>query len=143
MKKQKIEFGFALLLVLVSGFVSQAQASCLLGKVYLDSNSNQMQDNGEKGVANARLYTSSGLAILTDEYGRYSYCGRDSRSVVVKFDASSVKSVCAANGVQKASAGTQFVAIEDATSGRGFLSHTDDSNIGGGLGRADFGLRCQ
>ena len=41
------------------------------GKVFNDANRNGIQDNGEKGLAGARVVTPTGLEATTDQYGRY------------------------------------------------------------------------
>ena len=41
------------------------------GKVFDDKNRNAIQDEGETGIAGARLVSPTGLAALTDAYGRF------------------------------------------------------------------------
>jgi hypothetical protein len=41
------------------------------GKVFNDSNRNGLQDGDEMGIQGARLVTPTGLAALTDQYGRF------------------------------------------------------------------------
>jgi uncharacterized repeat protein (TIGR01451 family) len=41
------------------------------GKVFDDTNRNGLQDEGETGIAGARLVSPTGIAALTDEYGRF------------------------------------------------------------------------
>ena len=41
------------------------------GKVFDDKNRNGIQESGEAGIAGARLITPTGLAALTDGYGRF------------------------------------------------------------------------
>jgi large repetitive protein len=41
------------------------------GKVFDDANRNGLQDEGETGIAGARLVSPMGIAALTDEYGRF------------------------------------------------------------------------
>ncbi len=41
------------------------------GKVFDDKNRNSIQDAGEQGIPGARLITPTGLAALTDGYGRF------------------------------------------------------------------------
>ncbi len=43
----------------------------IIGKVFEDRNGNGYQDDGEPGIANARLATVNGQLITTDQYGRY------------------------------------------------------------------------
>jgi CshA-type fibril repeat protein len=44
----------------------------VIGKVFDDKNQDGQQDEGEPGIAGARLATVNGDIITTDEYGRYS-----------------------------------------------------------------------
>jgi len=62
------------------------------GKVFEDANRNGIQDAGEDGVGGVRLVTPTGLAVRTDQYGRYQitcaitpYEGRGS-NFVLKLD---------------------------------------------------------
>src|SRR5262245_21052388 len=41
------------------------------GKVFNDANRNGIQDEGEKGLAGARVVTPTGLEATTDQFGRY------------------------------------------------------------------------
>jgi large repetitive protein len=43
----------------------------VIGKVFDDKNRNGVQDEGEPGIANARVVTVRGQLITTDSYGRY------------------------------------------------------------------------
>ena len=43
----------------------------IIGKVFDDANMNGYQDEGEKGLANARVISARGLIMKTDEHGRY------------------------------------------------------------------------
>ncbi len=45
--------------------------SDIIGKVFDDKNLNGYQDEGEPGLASARVATARGLVVTTDEYGRY------------------------------------------------------------------------
>lgn len=45
--------------------------SDLIGKVFDDENANGYQDEGEPGIANARVATARGLLITTDDHGRF------------------------------------------------------------------------
>ncbi len=44
----------------------------IIGKVFVDTNNNGIQDNNEAGVPNIALYTATGIRILTDSKGKYS-----------------------------------------------------------------------
>ncbi|MGD8829288.1 MAG: SdrD B-like domain-containing protein [Pseudomonadales bacterium] len=41
------------------------------GKVFNDNNRNGLQDEGEQGIPGTRLVTPTGLAVTTDQYGRF------------------------------------------------------------------------
>jgi uncharacterized repeat protein (TIGR01451 family) len=43
----------------------------IIGKVFDDRNGNGYQDDGESGIAGARVATVNGLLITADQYGRY------------------------------------------------------------------------
>jgi len=43
----------------------------VMGKVFNDTNRNGVQDLDEAGIGGVRLVTATGLAAVTDEYGRY------------------------------------------------------------------------
>lgn len=44
----------------------------VIGRVFRDTNRNGIQDEGELGLADARIATASGTLITVDEFGRYS-----------------------------------------------------------------------
>jgi uncharacterized repeat protein (TIGR01451 family) len=43
----------------------------VIGKVFDDANRNGLQDDGERGIAGARVATARGLVAMTDQYGRF------------------------------------------------------------------------
>lgn len=43
----------------------------VIGKVYVDANTNGMQNNGERGLGGVKIATATGLIVTTDEHGRY------------------------------------------------------------------------
>ena len=43
----------------------------IIGKVFDDANMNGYQDEGEKGIANARIVSARGLIMKTDKHGRF------------------------------------------------------------------------
>jgi uncharacterized repeat protein (TIGR01451 family)/fimbrial isopeptide formation D2 family protein len=45
--------------------------SLIIGKVFNDKNGNGVQDEGEEGIAGARIITTTGQIITTDKFGRY------------------------------------------------------------------------
>lgn len=45
--------------------------SLITGKVFNDQNGNGVQDEGEEGIAGARIITTTGQIITTDKFGRY------------------------------------------------------------------------
>lgn len=48
------------------------ECSDLFGKVFLDLNENNVQDQGERGLGQIKLVTIDGKVITTDKFGRYS-----------------------------------------------------------------------
>lgn len=77
--------------VRVTGGVFTDQA-CIIGKVFLDANANQLQDDDatERGVAGVTLYLEDGTSVTTDGVGQYSLCGLTSGTHVLKIDASTL-----------------------------------------------------
>ena len=45
----------------------------IIGKVFDDQNANNIQDEGERGVAGAMVVLDDGTYVLTDAYGRYHF----------------------------------------------------------------------
>ena len=60
--------------------------SVIIGKVYVDSNTNQMQDLGEPGVPGVRIYMENGSYVITDEEGKYDFYGISPGTHVLKVD---------------------------------------------------------
>jgi uncharacterized repeat protein (TIGR01451 family) len=60
--------------------------ACVVGKVFVDCNGNQVQDAQELGIPNVRLYMQDGTSFITDSEGKYSFCGISPRSTVLKLD---------------------------------------------------------
>jgi len=58
----------------------------ILGKVYLDCNSNGVQDRGEEGVPGVRVLLEDGTYAITDGLGKYSFYGITSHNHVLKVD---------------------------------------------------------
>lgn len=75
--------------VRVTGGVFTNEA-CVLGKVYVDCNGNQMQDREELGIPGVRFYFEDGTWLVSDSEGKYSYCGLTPQSHVLKADASTL-----------------------------------------------------
>jgi uncharacterized repeat protein (TIGR01451 family) len=73
----------------VSGGVFTNEA-CVLGKIYVDCNQNQMQDREELGVPGVRFYFEDGTWLISDSEGKYSYCGLTPQSHVLKADNSTL-----------------------------------------------------
>ncbi|MDP1696856.1 MAG: SdrD B-like domain-containing protein [Xanthomonadaceae bacterium] len=73
----------------VSGGVFTNEA-CVLGKIYVDCNTNQMQDGEELGIPGVRLYFEDGTWLISDSEGKYSYCGLTPQSHVLKADNSTL-----------------------------------------------------
>ena len=71
--------------VRVTGGVFGAEA-CVVGKVYVDCNHNQIQDAEELGIPGVRLLLQDGTTITSDSEGKYSLCGLPPRTHVLKAD---------------------------------------------------------
>jgi hypothetical protein len=69
----------------VTGGVFTTDA-CVVGKVYVDCNNNQVQNREELGIPGVRLFMEDGTTITTDVEGKYSYCGLSPRTHVLKAD---------------------------------------------------------
>ena len=52
-----------------------ADEAVLIGRVFLDTNGDGLQGDGEQGIPGVKLVTSNGLSAVTDEEGRYSLFG--------------------------------------------------------------------
>jgi uncharacterized repeat protein (TIGR01451 family) len=66
-----------------------AQEGCVVGKVYLDCNQNgiqDQQDGDEPGVGGVRLYMEDGTFMVSDRQGKYSICGVQAFTHVLKLD---------------------------------------------------------
>jgi large repetitive protein len=73
--------------VLAGVFTSEA---CVVGKIWLDCNENQIQDPEEVGVPAVRLYFEDGTYLVSDSEGKYSYCGLKPITHVLKVDRSTL-----------------------------------------------------
>lgn len=62
------------------------EQACVAGKVFVDCNNNHVQDAEELGVPGVRLYLQDGTSFTTDVEGKYSYCGLNPTSHVLKAD---------------------------------------------------------
>jgi len=68
----------------------------VIGKVFDDRNRNGYQDKGEPGIAGARVVTIQGIAITTDDHGRFNLAcadlpdGRVGSTYIMKLDARSL-----------------------------------------------------
>ena len=58
----------------------------LIGKVFVDVNTNKIQDAGEPGVPGVRLYLNNGTYAITDKEGKYSLYGLEAQTHAVKVD---------------------------------------------------------
>ena len=73
----------------VNGGVFTTNA-CVVGKVFIDCNGNQIQDENEIGIPGVRLYFSDGTFVVTDSEGKYSYCGLRPTTHTLKIDKSTM-----------------------------------------------------
>ncbi len=60
--------------------------ACIVGKIYTDCNNNHIQDAEEIGVPGVRLYMQDGTYLVSDSEGKYSICGLEPKSHVLKVD---------------------------------------------------------
>jgi uncharacterized repeat protein (TIGR01451 family) len=60
--------------------------ACIVGKIYTDCNNNHIQDAEEIGVPGVRLYLQDGTYLVSDSEGKYSICGLEPKSHVLKVD---------------------------------------------------------
>jgi len=58
----------------------------IIGKVFVDTNKNGIQDPGEEGIPGVRLWLENGDFVVTDSEGKYSIYGLSPRTHVVKLD---------------------------------------------------------
>jgi uncharacterized repeat protein (TIGR01451 family) len=58
----------------------------LIGKVFVDKNHNDLQDDGEPGIPGVRIYLQSGTYAITDSEGKYSLYGLNAQTTIVKVD---------------------------------------------------------
>jgi uncharacterized repeat protein (TIGR01451 family) len=75
--------------VRVSGGVFGVEA-CVLGKIHVDCNRNQVQDREELGIPGVRLVMQDGTTLISDSEGKYSVCGLAPRSAVLRVDPSTL-----------------------------------------------------
>jgi uncharacterized repeat protein (TIGR01451 family) len=71
--------------VRVDGGVFTTEA-CVVGKIFVDCNNNQVQDPEELGIPGVRLYFSNGTYLISDSEGKYSYCGLTPTTHTLKVD---------------------------------------------------------
>jgi uncharacterized repeat protein (TIGR01451 family) len=60
--------------------------ACIFGKVYIDCNGDNQQNEGEMGIPGVNLYMEDGLMITTDNEGQYSFCGLKPITHVIRVD---------------------------------------------------------
>jgi uncharacterized repeat protein (TIGR01451 family) len=71
--------------VRVTGGVFGTEA-CVVGKVFVDCNNNHMQDPEEIGIPGVRFVMSDGTTLISDSEGKYSVCGLEPKSTVMRVD---------------------------------------------------------
>lgn len=64
--------------------------ACLMGTAFADLNDNAVKDENETGVPGVKLYMEDGTYFITDTTGKYSYCGIEPRTHVLKVDKASL-----------------------------------------------------
>ena len=71
--------------VRVTGGVFGTEA-CVVGKVFVDCNNNHVQDPEEIGIPGVRMVMSDGTTLISDSEGKYSVCGLEPKSMVMRVD---------------------------------------------------------
>ena len=71
--------------VRVTGGVFATEA-CVAGKVFVDCNNNHVQDPEEIGIPGVRMVMSDGTTLISDSEGKYSVCGLEPKSMVMRVD---------------------------------------------------------
>lgn len=64
--------------------------ACLMGTAFADLNDNAVKDENETGVPGVKLYMEDGTYFITDTTGKYSHCGIEPRTHVLKVDKASL-----------------------------------------------------
>ena len=67
-----------------------AEKGIIIGKVFIDSDDDGVQDKGEEGMSNVRLIMEDGTTVITDESGKYSIPEVDSGLHVLRIDEDSL-----------------------------------------------------
>lgn len=62
----------------------------IVGKVFVDCNTNTLQDAAELGIPGVRLYLEDGTFAITDQEGKFSFAGITPRTHVLKLDKTTV-----------------------------------------------------
>lgn len=101
----------------------------LVGNVYADCNGNRERDDGEPGIAGARLYLEDGTHVGTDRLGRFSLYGLKPQTHVLKLDVTSLPFGVGSEGT------AQLALLANRNAGSRFI---DMKN--GELQRADFAV---
>ena len=58
--------------------------STIIGKVFMDTNENSIQDEGELGMPNVRIMTEDGVTVITDKDGKYHLAGIKPQTKILK-----------------------------------------------------------
>ena len=62
----------------------------VIGKIFVDTNHNRVQDAGEPGIPGVRLYLEDGTFVISDSEGKYSFYGLSPRTHVLEVDATTL-----------------------------------------------------
>jgi len=73
----------------------------IVGTVFIDENMNELQDEGELGLAGVRVYMQDGRSNVTDEKGRYHFDGVKPGTHVVQMDRVTLSQRYEAVGLKK------------------------------------------
>ncbi|MEI7831738.1 MAG: outer membrane beta-barrel protein [bacterium] len=64
--------------------------SIIIGKVFIDSNHNRVQDDSEIGIPGVRIFMEDGTYVITDTEGKYSFYGIRPVTHVLRIDKTSL-----------------------------------------------------
>ena len=96
----------------------------IIGKVFVDTNGNRIQDPGEPGIPGVRIFIEDGSYAVTDGAGKYSFYGLRPRTHVVKLDETTLP------------AGSKMLVLSTRNAGAGTSRFADLKR--GELHKADF-----
>ena len=89
----------------------------ILGKIFLDCNSNGVQDLGEEGLPGVRIVLEDGTYAITDGGGKYSFYGISNHTHVIKVDRTTLPAGARLEVISARNLGDPGTRIIDSKSG--------------------------